>query len=161
MRDAAQKLDPEMTVSDAQTVETFYAVRVTVTGTVLVRLVGGMGLMGLLLTMVGLYGLVSYAVSRRTREIGIRIAIGATYTRIVGMVLRQGMAPAWVGLASGLALSVATARLLEMISPLSFGVRPSAFYIVVPLLVAVTLAASFVPARRAARVNPVTALRTE
>jgi predicted permease len=161
VRDLAQKLDPDVTVSDAQTMETFYAVRVTIIGTVLVRLVGGMGLMGLLLTMVGLYGLVSYAVSRRTREIGIRIAIGATYSRIVAMVLRQGLAPAWVGLVSGLVLSVATARLLENISPLSFGVRPSAFYVVVPLLVGVTLAASFVPARRAAKVNPVTALRTD
>jgi ABC-type antimicrobial peptide transport system permease subunit len=148
-------------VSDVQTIETFHEVRVTSVGNVLVRLVGGMGLMGLLLTMVGLYGLVSYAVNRRTREIGIRIAIGATHARILRMVLHQGMLPAWVGLAAGLVLSAGAGRLLAQISPLSQSVNATTYYVVVSLLLAVTLAAAFLPARRAARVNPTEALRTE
>ncbi len=160
-RELVRRLDPDVPVSDVQTMEAFYAVRVTDTGNVLVRLVGGMGVMGLLLTMVGLYGLVSYAVSRRTREIGIRIAIGATYARILRMVLRQGMTPAWAGLGAGIVLSMLAARFLAQRSPLSHQVDTATFYVVIPLILAVTLAAAFLPARRAARVDPTEALRTE
>jgi len=161
LRDVVRRLDADVPIFDAQTMETFYGSRVQSFGTTMVRLVGGMGLMGLLLTMVGLYGLVSYTVSRRTREIGIRIAIGATYARIVAMVLRQGMAPAWFGLAAGLLLSVATSRLFGRLVPFGHQVEARTYYPVVPLLLAVTLVAAFVPARRAARVNPTVALRCE
>jgi putative ABC transport system permease protein len=161
IRELVERRDRAVPVSDVQTIETFHEVRVTSVGNVLVRLVGGMGLMGLLLTMVGLYGLVSYAVNRRTREIGIRIAIGATHARILRMVLHQGMLPAWVGLAAGLVLSAGAGRLLAQISPLSQSVNATTYYVVVSLLLAVTLAAAFLPARRAARVNPTEALRTE
>jgi predicted permease len=160
-RELVHRLDADVPVSDVQTMETYYGVRVTDTGNVLVRLVGGMGLMGLLLTMVGLYGLVSYAVSRRTREIGIRIAIGATYARILRMVLSQGMTPAWAGLAAGIVLSMLAARALALTSPLSHQVETGTYYVVIPLIIAVTLAAAFLPARRAARVDPTEALRTE
>ena len=88
---------------DVQTIESFYDARLTAIGHVITRLVGGIGLMGMTLTVVGLYGLVSYAVSRRTREIGIRIAIGASAGRVLGMILRQGMTPAWFGVPAGLA----------------------------------------------------------
>jgi predicted permease len=159
MRDVVRRLDRDVPVFDVQTMETFYAARVTHTGSILVELVTGMGLMGMTLTTVGLYGLVSYAVSRRTREIGIRIAIGATSSRIVRMVLREGMAPAWVGVVAGLFLSVMTTRLLERIVPFGHRVGSDTYYLVVPLLVAVALA--FLPARRAARVNPTIALRCE
>jgi ABC-type antimicrobial peptide transport system permease subunit len=141
--------------------ETFYGGRVESFGTTMVRLVGGMGLMGMVLTMVGLYGLVSYTVSRRTREIGIRIAIGATSTRILRMVLRQGMAPAWVGLAAGLVLSFVANTLMARIVPFGHHVEARAYYPVIPLLIAVTLVAAFLPARRAARVEPTVALRCE
>ncbi len=144
VRDLVRRLDRDVPLSDVQTIETFYDTRVTTFGTHMVRLVGGMGVMGVLLTMVGLYGLVSYAVSRRTREIGIRIAIGATSARIVRMILRQGMAPAWAGLAAGLLLSVALSRLMSGLVPF-FGYRVSAqtYSVVVPLLIAISLAASF------------------
>jgi predicted permease len=161
LRDVVRRIDPDIPIFDAQTMETFYGNRVQSFGTTMVRLVGGMGLMGMLLTMIGLYGLVSYTVSRRTREIGIRIAIGATYVRIVAMVLRQGMTPAWFGLAAGLALSVATSHWMQGIVPFAHHVQASAYYPVVPLLLVVTLAAAFLPARRAARVNPTVALRCE
>jgi ABC-type antimicrobial peptide transport system permease subunit len=134
---------------------------VTGFGTVMLRLVGGMGVMGMLLTMVGLYGLVSYSVSRRTRELGIRIAVGATYARILTMVLRQGMSPALAGVVAGLALSVVTGRLMERLVPFAEHVGPATFYIAVPLLTAIALGAAFLPARRAALVSPTDALRSE
>src|SRR5262249_18897760 len=152
--DVVHRIDREVPVFDAQTIEAFYGERVTGFGTVMLRLVGGMGLMGLLLTMVGLYGLVSYSVSRRTREIGIRIAIGATYARIMGMVLRQGMTPALWGVLAGVALSLVTARFMEQLVPFAHHVGAGTFYIVVPLLALIAVAAAFLPARRAALVNP-------
>jgi len=161
LRDLVRRLDADVPVFDAQTMEAFYGARVTSFGNVMIRLIGGMGLMGMLLTMVGLYGLVSYTVSRRTREIGIRIAIGATYARIVRMVLRQGMAPAWAGVAAGLALSVATARFMTRLAPFGHHVDVRTYYVVVPVIVIVTLLSAFVPARRAANVNPTVALRCE
>jgi ABC-type antimicrobial peptide transport system permease subunit len=124
-------------------------------------MIAGMGVMGMTLTMVGLYGLVAYAVSRRTREIGVRIAVGASYGRVVRMVLRQGLAPVWFGLAVGLVLSAATANLLPRIVPMRHQFEPQIFALVVPLLLLVVLLAAFVPARRAARVDPTVALRCE
>jgi len=124
-------------------------------------LVGGIGLMGMTLTVVGLYGLVSYAVSRRTREIGIRIAIGATAGRVLGMILRQGMAPASFGVPVGLLLSAVAARLLPLLAPFTYRIEPWTFLLVVPMLLVVTLFAALIPARRAARVNPTVALRCD
>src|SRR6185503_17934801 len=113
-----------------------------------------MGVMGMLLTMLGLYGLVSYAVSRRTREIGIRIAIGATYTRILRMVLHEGLTPAYFGVVFGLVLSIMTSRWLQTLVPFSHHVDGATYSFVVPLIVATTVMAALLPARRAARVNP-------
>ena len=124
-------------------------------------MIGGIGLMGVLLTMVGLYGLVSYAVHRRTREIGIRIAVGATSAHVLRMILRQGMRPAWLGLPVGLALSVLTTRALPVIFPTSDRYDPKTFALIVPILLGVTLVAAFLPARRAALVDPTVALRDE
>jgi hypothetical protein len=79
LRDAVRRIDPELPVFDAQTIETFYEARATGMVRVVAQLIGGLGVIGVLLTMAGLYGLVSYAVASRTREIGIRMAAGATY----------------------------------------------------------------------------------
>src|SRR5205814_7517922 len=122
--------DNDVPIFDVHTIETFYLAHTTL-ATVAVRLIVGMGVLGMGLTMVGLYGLVSYAVSRRTREIGIRIAIGATYVRIVRMVLNEGMTPAWVGVVVGLLLSAVTARLLPTLVPVDDPVNVSTFYLVV------------------------------
>ncbi len=161
IRELVRRIDRDVPVFDVQTMERFYAGRVTSAGSILVELVSGMGVMGMTLTMVGLYGLVSYTVSRRTREIGIRIAIGATYSRIVRMVLREGMAPAWFGLIAGLGLSALTTRFMERMVPFGHRVETETYYLVVPLLVVVALLSAFLPARRAARVNPTVALRAE
>ena len=124
-------------------------------------MVGGIGLMGMALTMVGLYGLVSYAVSSRTREIGIRMAVGATHGNVVRMVLRQSMVPVWLGLPLGLALSVVASSVLLGMVPTDEQVTSGIYWLVVPVLVAVTLFAAAVPARHAARINPTVALRSE
>ena len=129
---------------------------------VLIGAISAMGTMGLGLALVGLYGLVAYAASRRTREIGIRMAIGADQRAVLNMVLRQGLALALVGLVIGLALSVGAGRLLAAAFPtgddrLDF----VALLMVIPLVVAVTFLAAYVPARRASRTNPMLALRQE
>jgi putative ABC transport system permease protein len=114
-----------------------------------------------LLAAAGIYGVISFAVSQRTREIGIRIALGARPGQVMGTILRQGMLLVAIGVAAGLAASQLTAGLLET---MLFGVstRDVATYLAVVLGVAlIGLAANYVPARRAAAIEPVRALRAE
>jgi putative ABC transport system permease protein len=109
----------------------------------------------------GIYGLIAFLAAQRTAEIGIRIALGARGSQVVGLIMRKGAVLALLGIAFGLAGSLAAARLLQS---LLFGVtaRDPAVYVIAPLvLLVVALAASYVPARRAARVDPLTALRME
>jgi ABC-type antimicrobial peptide transport system permease subunit len=119
-----------------------------------------MGLMGLGLSIVGLHGLVSYAAGRRTREIGIRMAIGATRATVLRMVLRQGIVLALIGLVVGLAASVGAGELLRAAFPTGDDRRDVvALLLVFPVVLAVTFLAAYIPARRASRVNPMQALR--
>ena len=122
-----------------------------------------MGLMGLILAVVGLYGLVAYSVSRRTREIGIRMAIGADRRKVVWMVLRQGLQLGVAGVAVGLVASFFACRLVT--SSLSFvtfeRVDPLIFAVLPLLLILVTLLATWLPAHRASQVDPMRALRDE
>jgi putative ABC transport system permease protein len=113
------------------------------------------------LAAVGLYGVISYAVSQRTREIGIRMALGAREWTIVGGVLREGALVVGAGIVVGLAGTVALTRFLES---LLFGISPTdptALIAVVGSLATVAMLAAWIPARRASRVDPVVALRTE
>jgi putative ABC transport system permease protein len=154
-------MDADVPQFDAQTIERFYSARAASIASVCTRMIDGMGFMGLTLTMVGLYGLVSYAVSRRTREIGVRIAIGATRRDIMVMILREGLTPAVVGVAVGLVLSAGAVRVMPMLAPFTHRIDPRWFIAMVPALFLVSLVASLVPARRAARVDPTVALRCE
>jgi ABC-type antimicrobial peptide transport system permease subunit len=117
--------------------------------------------LALALASVGLYGVLSYDVSQRTREIGIRGAIGATRGQIVTMILRQGLWKAGLGLSAGLTGAVFFARLLrKMLFDVSV-TDPVTYVAVAGLLLLVAFAASWLPARRAAKVDPVIALRAE
>jgi putative ABC transport system permease protein len=160
IRSIVLAVDPEMPIDDVLTMEQrlsnsvagprFYAV-----------LLGLFGALALILAISGIYGVVSYSVSRRTAETGIRMALGAKTGDIIKMVLGEGMLLAVVGVGGGLAASVAATRLL---SGLLFGVTANdiATYAgVAVLLCAIALLACYVPARRASRVDPVDALRYE
>jgi len=129
---------------------------------VIIATVLALGMMGLSLAIVGLYGLVAYAVSRRTREIGIRMAIGADRGVVLRMVLRQGVVLALVGLAIGLVGSLGAGQLLIAAFPTGSSQRDfGALLVVVPIVLAVTSMAAYIPARRASRVNPMQALRQD
>jgi len=125
-------------------------------------LLGSMGLLGLALASIGLYGVLAYAVSRRIREIGLRIALGADSRAIVGMVVRQSLSVVTIGLAAGVGIAVFATRPLAMfLVPELSPNDPTAFLGVVAVLLAVALAATLGPALRAVRVDPMTALRYE
>ena len=118
-------------------------------------------LSALALASLGIYGVISFTVARRTAEMGIRIALGARGAQLVGMVVRQGMIPVAAGLAAGVLCSLAVSRL---IASQLYGVAPNdplSIAVVVMLLLAVALGACWIPARRATRVDPLTALRFE
>jgi predicted permease len=125
------------------------------------RLSSLFGLLGLLLACIGLYGLLSYEVARRTREIGIRSALGAQRRDVLGMVIKQGLVLVIFGTVAGIGASFAVTRFLQS---LLFGVRasdPWTFAAVCGLLVFVGVLACYLPARRATRVDPMVALRYE
>lgn len=126
-----------------------------------VWLISIFGIVSLILASIGLYGVISYSVAQRTREIGIRMALGARKITVITMVLRQGACLIGAGVVAGLIGAFAAARLM---ANALYGVPPTdmlTFSTAVPSLVAVALAACYAPARRAAQVEPVTAIRHE
>ena len=160
VRSALRHLDPALAVFGLETLDE------TVSRSVSERrftmlLLGLFAALALVLAAVGIHGVLSYGVARRTHEIGVRMALGAQPARVVQLVLREGMILAVAGLAIGLAGALALSRLL---ASLLFGVGPTdppTFVAVSLLLLAVALAASYIPARRATKVDPVVALRAQ
>jgi ABC-type antimicrobial peptide transport system permease subunit len=115
----------------------------------------------LLLAAIGIYGVMSYSVQQQTRDIGIRMALGAERNTILAMILRQGLMPAFIGVAAGLAGAFGLTRLMES---LLYGVKsgdPISFFGVAATLLMVALFAVLIPARRAISLDPVSALRSE
>jgi predicted permease len=161
VRDIVKEIDPNMPISSVRTMEEFYYGNASALVMVLTSVVGTMGLLGLLLALVGLYGLVAYAAARRTREIGIRMAVGAPSSSVLRMVLRHGFALATAGVIVGVVGSVAVGGLIRSVFPNAGLIDLTTYLIVVPILVAITLLAAWVPARRAARIDPLIALRQE
>ena len=163
LRDVVRKLDPDMPVFDMRTMQDIYTQRAIRTSDILIQVVGGMGMMGLILAAVGLYGLVAYSVSRRTTEIGLRMAIGADRGVVVWMVLRQGLQLGLAGVSVGLVLAFFACRAATAaLSASGFQHVNPLIYIAIPLLLLViTALASWAPARRAAHIDPLRALREE
>ena len=161
LRDLLASLDPDLPVYNVRSMDDFYAKRVEGVPNMIIETVGSLGLAGGLLALVGLYGLVAYSVSRRTREIGVRMALGSSRAGVLLLVLKQGLLLAGVGIAVGLLGSLAVSRLLAaIIEGLPFAER-SALLGPPLLLLAAAVLATLVPAWRAARVDPLRALRAE
>jgi predicted permease len=124
-------------------------------------LLSAFALLALTLAAIGIYGIVAYSVTERTREIGVRLALGAQRRDVIGMVIRQGMTMAGAGTAIGVLAALLFTRLM---SSLLFGISPAdpmTFLVIPLLLIAVAFAACYVPARRATRVDPLQVLRSE
>jgi putative ABC transport system permease protein len=160
IRRALAELDPDLPLANVTTLEERKAAslaRPRVNAAVL----GGFALAALVLAAVGIYGVVAYGVVQRTRELGIRMALGAGGGTLLRMVIRQGMTPVVAGMLLGLLGALAGGRVLRT---LLFGVGtgdPATFVLVTFFLIAVALAASYLPARRAARSDPMVALRND
>jgi predicted permease len=161
LSDAVRLIDGNVPVFNLRTVATLYDSRVTDTWLNFFQMVGTMGFIGLALATTGLYGLVAYTVSRRVKEFGIRIAVGARRRDVVWLVERRGLILAGVGIAIGGVLAAAAAPLLAAGFP-GLGVSSPAVYAFVSLaLLIVSAIASYVPARRAVGLDPLRALRNE
>jgi predicted permease len=160
LREAVHALDANQPIYNVRTYDEFYHYRAVSTTNLIIEVIGAMGVMGMLLAMVGLYGLVAYAAGRRTREIGIRMAIGAQRSSVLRMVMRQGFVLALSGLGAGLVASFGAEKVLHAMFN---GTRTDfpTYFLVVPSLLAVTLLAGYIPARRASRVDPIKALHYE
>ena len=161
VRDIVEDIDPNMPISSVRTMEDFYYGNASGLVYALTSVVGTMGLLGLSLALVGLYGLVAYSAARRTREIGIRMAIGAPSATVLRMVLRHGFALATAGVVAGVIGSVAVGGLIRSVFPNAGLIDFTTYLLVVPVLVAITMLAAWVPARRASRIDPLVALRQE
>ena len=159
IRDAVQSLDADLPVSVTK-LEDYLEVWRT-PSRIVAALSGALGGLALLLASIGVYGMVSYSVSRSVREIGIRMALGADGAEVMSLVLRQSMRPVLIG---GLVGMVGCAAVSWVFSSMLFGLSahdPLAFISVPLFLLVVALVASYIPARRAMRVDPMVALRYE
>jgi len=160
LREVVRSFDQNLPIYDIRTIEEFFEMRVISTSETILNTIGAMGISGLLLAMVGLYGLVAYSVSRRTREFGIRMAIGASTVNVSRMVLGQGIRLALFGVAIGLGLALLADRGVKAVF-YTAGTDWMAFLVAPVLLLAMTAMAAYAPARRASRIDPMTALRYE
>jgi putative ABC transport system permease protein len=153
-------LDADLPLADVQTLKQYKEIKLSsrMHGA---SILAGFGGLALVLAAIGIFGVMAFSVVQRTREIGIRIALGAKTSEVVALFLKRGMRLTMIGIAIGLALSLAVSRVMH---GLLFGLTPTdgaTFVGVAALLAAVALLACWLPARRAARVDPLTALRYE
>jgi predicted permease len=155
------EIDRAMPVSDVQTLEHFFKEGALFGNRLIMQLVAAIGLLGLLLAVTGLYGVVAYSVSQRTREIGIRMAIGAQPSGISSLVLKQGFRLTVLGTALGLALALGASQVVASQLADTSPFDPLVYLGGALVLACVSLLACYVPARRAARVDPLVALRQD
>jgi predicted permease len=160
VRAALSKVDPRLPTSEFQTLGQLVD-QAASPKRLVTLLLGGFSLLALILAALGIYGVISYSVTQRTRELGIRAALGAGAADVFKLVIGQGMLPVIIGLALGLAAAAALTRLM---ASLLFGVSatdPATFSGIALLLIAVALLACYIPARRATKIDPMIALRCE
>jgi len=160
VRQAVWAVNANLPLANVRTMQTVYAKSVARTSFTLVML-GIAGAMAMALGVIGIYGVISYTVSQRQREIGIRLALGAQRGEVLQMILKHGAKMAVVGVAIGI---VGAFGLTRLMTSLLFGVSPAdplTFGAVAALLMVVALAACYLPGRRATRVDPMVALRYE
>jgi macrolide transport system ATP-binding/permease protein len=161
VKEVVRTLDPNLPMLHTMSYEDYYLNQAVRGPRIAMKLVGSMGLVGLLLAIAGLYGLVAYNVSRRTREIGIRMALGAASSDVLRLVMGKGLVLVGIGTLAGLVMGFAVERLMNSMLFNAGGVDFVAYVVVVPSLFLVTLLAAYVPARRASRIAPTQALRYE
>jgi len=160
LRGVVRQVDADLPVARVQSMEAVVSSSVNWRETPM-RLLTGFAVIGLLLASIGVYGVLAYYVSQRTREIGVRAALGATRRQLAGLVVRQSMLPIVAGVVLGVAGSFASGRLLqELLYQVQPG-DPQVVITIVALLLGVGLLASWLPARRAASIDPMVALRDE
>ncbi len=159
IREAVWAVDPSLPVPDVRRVADRRSAALAEPrfGT---ALVAGFAALSLVLATVGLYGVLAFAVVRRSREIGVRLALGARPGAVMAMLVRRGMVVTAIGMAVGLAAALALTRFLEEALYQTPGTDPLTYLVVVALFGAVSLLATWLPARRAMAVNPVEALRS-
>jgi ABC-type antimicrobial peptide transport system permease subunit len=153
-------VNSSLPVFATHTEEYFYTQSMARTSFTLVML-GVAGGMALLLGVVGIYGVIAYSVSQRTREIGIRVALGAQQTNLTGMFVRHGLILAGIGVLCGIVAAIPLRRLMSSLLFQVKPVDPLTYLAVSAGLVLTAFLASYLPSRRAASVNPVEALRAE
>jgi predicted permease len=161
MKDVVRTLDPNMPMLETRTYDDLYRYAAVDGPRVAVELVGTLGAVGLLMAIAGLYGLVAYNVSRRTREIGIRMAIGAKPADVLRLMMGKGLVLVGTGTVIGLAMGFALERLMNSMLFNAGGIDLTVYLIVVPAMFLVTMLAAYVPARKASRIAPTVALRYE
>jgi putative ABC transport system permease protein len=158
IRAEAAAMDPDVPIAELSTLASYVSNAMSQTR-FLLALIGTFAALALGLASLGLYGVISYSAKQRTREIGVRVALGASDRDVVGLILGQGLAVSLAGIALGLAGAVALSRVVSSFLVGVSATDPITFAGVPTLLLAVAIVASFVPARRASRVDPVEALR--
>jgi putative ABC transport system permease protein len=157
---AVHDIDRNIAIAEIQTMSSVVE-QATAESRFYLVLLGAFAAIAVVLAAVGIYGVMSYSVSRRTHEIGIRIALGAEPSSVLRFIVRQGMTPALAGAGVGIVAAFALTRLMGR---LLYGVGPTdpmTFGLVTGVLCAVALVASYLPAHRATRVDPLTALRSD
>jgi predicted permease len=161
VKDVVRTLDANMPMLNTRSYAEYYQNQAVNGPRIAMKLVGSMGVVGLLLAIAGLYGLVAYNVSRRTREIGIRMALGAASADVLRLVMGKGLVLVAMGTVIGLAMGFGVERLMNSMLFDAGGVDLLVYMIVVPSLFVVTMLAAYLPARRASRIAPTQALRYE